>query len=187
VDLASREATFKTSVLIHHQSDLRVGRITATPAAIKATVIKTSPESLKAELAIEPSPSPSENRGEGFVQVFDANRSEELLRIPVSWTRRPELRCQPELLILDNAPTKSDESVEKTVLLFARSNREGSVKAEPLVSWVRVDKIESRPFGFLMRVRIDRKTMPAKVDEGVLRFKADGTAAPAYLRLRTGV
>jgi hypothetical protein len=184
-DLASREPSFTTSVAIRHQSDVRVGTITASPATIKVTAKRTSPELLKAELVIEPSSSSSGNRGDGFVQVFDANNSEELLRIPVSWSRRPELRCNPELLILDNASSGSDESLEKTVLLFAKSNREGSVKAESLVSWIRVEKIESKSFGFLMRVRIDRRTMPAKVDEAVLRFKADGIATPAYLRVRT--
>ena len=175
IDLVvSEEQSCHAILLIHHE--VPIGRIVANSNLINLKTKIVSDKAVRADIRVTLDQSTADKKYRGFVQVLDPHTRDELLRVPVSWTGPQSVRCYPDTLDLplDSDP---DEGIVKKVLLFAKSK--GRVVAEPQVPWIRVEKIETQQFGYLIYIRIDARAMKPLGDKAAVKFTISGEPIPA--------
>jgi hypothetical protein len=177
VVLEGDESALTSTIMVNHTKDIAIGRVLANSPALTLSTKILGDDLMAIELQIKRERRGNLASGSTVIQVFGTDAHEELLRIPVEWKPRRTIRCSPEVLVIERQEREAND-VHKTVLIFCRSKE--NLGIDPLVPWIRVDSVEARPFGFIVRLRIEKESLPATFHNEILRF-TDGSASPAAL------
>jgi hypothetical protein len=181
LDLSCDQApVLEPSVAVYHDEQTRIGAVVSSSPAITVKTDQGGLNRVGVDLTICPPPMKGGETWQQTLQVFDQKDNSELLRIPVRVACPPELQCIPEQLVLNNRKEPGDW-LERKVLVLVRSDVPSVLEAKPLFSWVHVESPERRSRGFSVRLRFDKKAMPADFHENIVRFALEGKEYSVFL------
>jgi hypothetical protein len=160
-----------TSVILHHLPGQRFGRVVCKDPSCKVERRSAGEESELIELVLHGKQEPSQ-KDNICIDVYDADDSEIVLRIPVVWKRIQPVRFVPKSVMLPKFGSNNDLLERSVILRFPEPLADLSITTlEPWISILSQTRFES---SIIVRIRFDDKLMPDTIDMPVLRLQTDG-------------
>jgi hypothetical protein len=170
-------------IIVHHVPDLAIAKVSVSSGDVKATTRMADDEMVEIHLSIDCGQEGRIPTGTAVVQVVGTNGAE-LLRIPVSWKPRGWLRCFPAIVDLDQGQA-GEGSEERTLLLFSRLKKGGTLRIESLVPWIHVEQTQPSSFGFVLHLKIDAAGRPPAFDAPILKISDENETTPVVVSCRS--